>query len=59
MRTREIAQHLRAQSYDDRAEEQRSVLLCAVVKVRDASKKEAGGLKWTRTTDLSLIRRVL
>ena len=23
------------------------------------SKKECGGLKWTRTTDLTLIRRVL
>ena len=42
-----------------------SFLSCAVFKVRSVFthaiqlSKRAGGLKWTRTTDLSLIRRVL
>ena len=36
--------------------------LCAVFKVRfisDATKNGIHGLKWTRTTDLTLIRRAL
>ena len=32
---------------------------CAVFKVRSPSGMKDGGLKWTRTTDLTLIRRVL
>ena len=35
------------------------IILCAVVKIQCPFMKEWSGSQWTRTTDLSLIRRVL